>query len=153
MKKKTLLYVLFFIAFAGLLISTYLTTLQYSQVDSICDFNGQFSCSTVSESSYAKIMGIPISVLGLIGYGFFTIVPLFFLLKFDFKRIHKKLSNIFVVKGYFLLSIISLIFSLYLTYLELRTINVICPFCLLSQVLIIVIVFFSYITYKKFNIN
>jgi uncharacterized membrane protein len=149
MKKKTILYLLLIFSLLGLAASVYLVNLHYANVDSFCDFNQQFSCSSINQSAYSKIFGIPISIIGSIGYFFFALIPLLSLLNFDFKRIHKFLNPVNMIKYYFVLALLGFLFSLYLTYLELHTINVICPLCLFSQIIIIMLTFFSYVLYKK----
>jgi len=149
MNKKTILYTLIILSLLGLAASIYLAHLHYKMADSFCDFNEQFSCSSINKSAYAKIFGVPVSVLGIFGYTFFALVPLFLLLNFNFRKLYDKLTIPFITKSYFLIASGSFIFSLYLTYLELNTINVICPLCLVSQIIVIFILFFSYIIYNK----
>ncbi len=156
MKTKTILYILFFLALLGLATSIYLTHLHYLMFDSICDFNAQFSCTSISQSAYAKIFNIPISVLGIIGYSIFALIPLVLLLKkkfsfIDLQRIHPKLTLSLITRTYFLMALGSLLFSFYLTYLELHTINVVCPLCIFSQIIILIILFFSYIIHQKIS--
>ncbi|MBT4651263.1 vitamin K epoxide reductase family protein [Candidatus Woesearchaeota archaeon] len=148
MKKKTTLIILIILAILGVLTSAYLAYLHYTLVDSVCDFNAQFSCTTINRSAYAKIFDIPVSILGVFGYFLLAIIPFLLIKKVNFKKINTFLSNRLISKGYFLLSLAAFIFSLYLTGLELKVIGVICPLCLISQILILFILFFSYNIYK-----
>lgn len=50
---------------AGAAIAAYLTYTHYSHVAPICTSGG---CETVQHSRYAELAGIPVAVLGLIGY-------------------------------------------------------------------------------------
>src|SRR3989339_1499514 len=147
MKQKTILIVLLILSILGLAASVYLAELHYGMKDSFCDFNTQFSCTSINQSAYAVIWGVPVSVLGIFGYTFFALIPLLALLHFNFSRIHLHLTIPRLLRFYFFLICCSFLFSLYLTYLELHTINVICPLCLFSQIIIITLVFFSYIIY------
>lgn len=153
MKNKTIIIVLLSLALLGLVTSIYLTTLHYKGVDSICDFNQQFSCTDVSRSAYAKILTIPVSILGIVGYTFFALIALLILKKFNFTKIHNKLNPKIISGFYFYLILLAFFFSLYLTYIELNAIHVICPLCLLSQIIIVVMVFFSYLYYNNLKLR
>jgi uncharacterized membrane protein len=147
MKNKTILIILLILALLGLATSIYLTSLHYKNVDSICDFNQKFSCTDVSRSAYSLIFNIPVAIYGIVAYLFFALVPLLFLTKFSFKKISKYLCYVLVARLYFYVSLFGFFFSLYLTYIELNTIHVICPLCLLSQIIVVLILFFSYLFY------
>ncbi|MBU1112086.1 MAG: vitamin K epoxide reductase family protein [archaeon] len=153
MKNKTIMIILLSLALLGLVTSIYLTTLHYKGVDSICDFNQQFSCTDVSRSAYAKIFSIPVSILGMVGYAFFAIMALLILKNFNFGKIHKRFNQKWIAGLYFYVTLLAFLFSLYLTYIELNAIHVICPLCLLSQIIIIIMVFFSYLHYKNLKLK
>ncbi len=53
------------LALAGTGISAYLTYAWYAEATIACTTGG---CETVQSSSYAKLAGIPVPVLGLVGY-------------------------------------------------------------------------------------
>ena len=53
------------LALAGAGISAYLTYAWYAEATIACTTGG---CETVQSSSYAKLAGIPVPVLGLVGY-------------------------------------------------------------------------------------
>ena len=53
-------------ALAGLGLAAYLTYVRFSGDDLACPVGG--SCATVQESQYAELLGIPVPVLGLLGY-------------------------------------------------------------------------------------
>ena len=54
------------LAAAGLLISTYLSWVHFVGVAPVCVGGG--GCETVQSSRYATVLGVPVSVLGLVGY-------------------------------------------------------------------------------------
>ena len=153
MKNKTIMITLLSLALLGLVTSIYLTTLHYKGVDSICDFNQQFSCTDVSRSAYAKILTIPVSILGMAGYTFFAVMSLLMLKRFNFKKIYNKLNSKVIAGLYFYVTLLAFFFSLYLTYIELNAIHVICPLCLVSQAIIITMVFFSYLYYNNLKLK
>jgi uncharacterized membrane protein len=49
----------------GLGIAAYLTYVHYANVAPVCTSGG---CETVQRSSYAELAGVPVAVLGLVGY-------------------------------------------------------------------------------------
>jgi uncharacterized membrane protein len=55
------------LAVAGLAVAGYLTYVHYAGIEPICAGGGG-GCERVQTSSYAELAGIPVVVLGLIGY-------------------------------------------------------------------------------------
>lgn len=55
------------VAVLGLAVSAYLTIARLSGGDVACVVGG--GCTTVQESEYSELLGIPVPVLGLAGYG------------------------------------------------------------------------------------
>jgi len=124
-KNKNLIPVLV-LSLSGILISLYLTYTYYSTSGFSFCITGQ-DCEIVKESAYSSMMGIPVALIGVIGYIAITIVTLF---TFTKKR---KWMMLFV------LSTTGVAFSAYLTYIELFRINAVCSYCVLSAVLMVVI--------------
>src|SRR4051795_9992167 len=54
------------VALAGLGIATYLTVVHYAGGSPVCAI--AHGCATVQKSDYASLAGIPVAVLGVIGY-------------------------------------------------------------------------------------
>ena len=103
----------------GIADAGYLTYVHYAGIKVACLASG--GCETVQASSYAKLAGIPVSVLGLIGYvGILLTVA-----------IRTELSR----AAAFGIALIGFGFSMYLTYRELFTIKAICQWCVASAVL------------------
>jgi uncharacterized membrane protein len=104
---------------AGLGIAGYLTYVHYAGLHPVCVASG--GCETVQSSSYAKLAGIPVPLLGLIGY---AAILASLLWRGDTGRL--------ATAG---LALVGFGFSLYLTYLELFVIEAICQWCVASAVL------------------
>ncbi len=81
---------------------------------------GGSGCSVVEKSQYSHLLGIHISILGLIGY---VLILGATVSRTDYGRI-----------GALVLSLFGFGFSLYLTYLELWEIFAICQWCVASAV-------------------
>jgi uncharacterized membrane protein len=119
----------------GLLVSIYMTIYKITNNESMCI--GSSGCSEVNASRYSEINGIPVAVLGVIGYT--TILALMFL---------EQRPGVIQQNGtmiFFGVSLLGFLFTLYLIYLEIALIKAYCPFCLTSQAVMIVIFIFSVI--------
>jgi uncharacterized membrane protein len=108
----------------GLGIAGYLTYVHYAGLKVACLANG--GCETVQSSRYAKLDGIPVPVLGLLGYAG---ILLSLAVPGDAGR----------ASG-FGLALIGFLFSGYLTYRELFTIKAICQWCVGSAIVMTVLV-------------
>ncbi len=97
----------------------YLTYVHYAGLKVLCLSSG--GCETVQASRWAKLDGIPVSVLGLLGY----IGILGSLI------IRTELGR----AAGFAIALIGFGFSMYLTYRELFTIKAICQWCVSSAVI------------------
>ncbi len=118
------------IAGIGLLNAVYLIILKYTNNKGMC-LQGIGDCWSVNISRYSMIGGIPVAVLGAIG--FLAIITLLLLeSKEGFLREQGVLIN-------FGLTLIGVLFSAYLTYLEIAVIRAICPFCVLSAICMVVL--------------
>jgi uncharacterized membrane protein len=111
------------LALIGVGIAGYLTYVHYEGLKVLCLSSG--GCETVQSSRFAKLDGVPVAVLGLLGYiGILGSLP-----------IRGELGR---VTG-FALALIGFGFSMYLTYRELFTIKAICQWCVASAVLMTIL--------------
>jgi uncharacterized membrane protein len=132
---KRLRQITIVLAIIGLLVSIYMTVYKYSNNEAMCI--GSSGCSEVNASRYSEINGIPVALLGVIGYS--IILALLFL---------EGRPGFFQQYGTMLLfgvSLIGFLFTLYLIYLEIALIKAYCPFCLTSQAVMTVIFIISVI--------
>ena len=110
-------------ALLGLAIAAYLTYVHYAGIEPICAASG--GCERVQSSSYSKLVGVPVALLGLIGYAGILVVAL---LPGEAARLATAW-----------LAAVGLGFSLYLTYLELFEIEAICQWCVASALIMAVL--------------
>jgi uncharacterized membrane protein len=122
-RRPTLRVATFAVALIGLGIATYLTIVHYAGGSPACAI--AHGCETVQKSRYAELAGIPVAVLGLVGY----VGILASLLRDD---------EAFRTATAFI-AIVGLAFSGYLTYLELFTIHAICIWCVGSAICMLVL--------------
>jgi uncharacterized membrane protein len=109
-----------FLATFGIGVATYIAIADSGGGSPVCIAGGQ-GCQTVAESSYSHLAGVNIAVFGIIGY---VLLLGCALLRGDAPRI-----------AGFAIALVGFGYSLYLTYLELFTIDAICQWCVLSAVL------------------
>ena len=121
--------VLLALAVVGVGIATYLTYVHYAQIEPICTTGG---CETVQSSRYATLGGIPIAVFGLGMY--LAIVALLVA-----RRTERWRDVPLFAAWTFLLALGGVLYSAYLTYLELRVIHAICTWCVASAITVTLI--------------
>jgi uncharacterized membrane protein len=109
------------IAGIGACVAGYLTYVHYAGLQPFCAGGGH-GCERVQSSSYAKLGGIPVAVLGLAGY---VAIAAALLARGERARLA---AAALAVSGFG--------FSAYLTYLELFVIDAICQWCVASAVLL-----------------
>jgi len=133
--QKKLVWASIVISILGFLDSLYLLIFKLSKNNAMCLGNGD--CSTVNSSRFSVIYGIPVSLLGMIAY-----LAIFILLALELRKILTRENSNLLVFG---LSLVGVLFSAYLTYIELYVIHAVCPFCVVSAVVITVIFLISII--------
>ena len=105
---------------AGLAVAGYLTWVHYADLEPICA-GGSGGCERVQSSDYAELAGVPVALLGVIGYAAI-------------------LASLAVPgdAGRFagaLLALAGFGFSAWLTYVELFEIDAICQWCVAKAVI------------------
>ncbi len=120
------------LAVIGLGVAIYLTYVHYSGTKPACTAGA--SCIKVQTSQWSKLAGVPVALIGLIGY----IAILGSLLVPD--REESRL----VTLG---LTLIGFLFSGYLTYRELFSIHAICEWCASSAVILTILLICAVIRY------
>lgn len=120
MSDTRLRHVAFGFTLAGLGIAIYLTYVHYSGVKALCEI--AHGCEKVQTSEWSKLAGVPVAVLGLVGYAGI-------------------LASLFVPGEAGLIAgaaqaIVGVGFSAYLTYRELFSIEAICIWCVGSAIIL-----------------
>jgi len=118
------------LALTGLFISIYLllyTLGFYGEL--VC---GSGSCETVQTSEYASLFGIPVAGWGAAWYGAVLVLS-FLAVQPAFAEAKWTTPSILLLAG------LGLLFSIYLTYVELFVIYAICWWCVTSAVLTLLI--------------
>jgi uncharacterized membrane protein len=113
-------------ALAGLFVATYLALFKLGYIGNLVCAVG--SCEVVQTSKWATLLGYPVAVWGVVYYVAVLAVALAGLSP-SFAD-NRRLSQLLV-----LMTATGVLFSLWLTYLELFVIDAICMWCVVSAVL------------------
>lgn len=143
LKKEKIFKIIYWLSLFGIIVASYsLYEYYYGTADGFCNINERFSCFAVYKSGYSAIFGVPIALLGVIGYGIF-----FTLSHWGLSGRMLKVSNLI-----FSLALMSVVFSGYLAYVSGFVIKVWCPTCVASYVLTLA-VFACSVVLKKESLN
>ncbi|RLE37695.1 vitamin K epoxide reductase [Candidatus Woesearchaeota archaeon] len=129
--------ILIVLAMIGIIIASYLLYVELNAAAGACGKG----CTAVNTSKYAKIYGVPIALIGVIGY---SIVFVTVILKVTLLKKHKLQIRKFLWTIIFL----AFLFSSYLTYLEVFIIQAICPYCIASAIVVLLMLVAISITLK-----
>ena len=129
MSRRTLRITLLVLTLLGVGVASYLTYIHYAGIKPLCGRNGG-GCEIVQTSEYSKLAGVPVALIGLIGY----VAILAALLAPDSE------SSRFAAVG---LTVVGFGFSAYLTGRELFSIHHLCEWCLSSAVIVTVLMCLS----------
>lgn len=114
----------FIVTGIGMLDSLYLSWVKIINSQVYCGTSGQ--CETVNSSSYSMLAGIPIAYLG---FGAYLVILL--LLFLEGRNLFWQENSPLLVFG---ISLVGVLFSAYLTYIEIAVLHAICPYCVVSAI-------------------
>ncbi|HMD56661.1 MAG TPA: vitamin K epoxide reductase family protein [Solirubrobacteraceae bacterium] len=129
MSARTLRIVMIVLALIGVGLTTYLTYVHYAGIKVAC-VQGHDECEAVQTSTYSKVAGLPVALMGLIGY--IAILGTLLLRETETTR----LATLALTFGGFA-------FSCYLTFREVFTLEKICEWCVSSAILMTVLMCLS----------
>jgi uncharacterized membrane protein len=116
------------LSLVGVGVSGYLTYTRWFDKSVVCA--GLHSCQTVAESSYSHLGPVPVSVLGVLGYAAILAVAAFWL------RVGDRFGDwpLLAIWG---MSVGGVVYSIYLTYVELFVIDAVCIWCVTQAVVML----------------
>jgi uncharacterized membrane protein len=126
MSSRALRITMIVLATVGLCLAGYLTYIHYAGITPPCSIKGN-PCSQVQKSQYSLLLGVPVALMGLLGY----VAILASLLAPDGE------NSRFATMA---LTLAGFGFSMYLTYREVFTLHKICEWCVSSAVILTVMV-------------
>jgi uncharacterized membrane protein len=122
-------------AVIGLGVAIYLTFIETTNTAPVCGPVGD--CGSVQASPYARLFGVlPVGLLGALGY--VGILVAWFVGRFGPPSVNR-----LTAAAIFGMALFGVVFSIYLTYLELYIIKAVCIWCLSSAVLISLVLLLS----------
>jgi uncharacterized membrane protein len=119
----------------GFALATYLTIVHYGKFVVLCTTKHN-SCQAVQHSIYSTVFGIPVALLGLIGY--ILILASLFAPQSELTRLATLGVTLF-----------GMLFSGYLTYREVFTLKEICEWCVSSAILMLLLFIGAAIRYLR----
>ena len=118
-------YIISLLALAGLGVSAYLLTVHWGWWSAVC--LGVGDCEAVNTSRYSEFLGIPVALFGMGAYAAMFALSVF---------AQQNIQPLWTRRGIFILAAVGVAFSAYLTYIELYVLYEICPWCVLSAILV-----------------
>jgi len=116
------------VTLVGVIVSAYMAYVEMTANPAVCGVIGD--CNAVQQSEYASLLGIPIGVIGMMGY------LMMFVINIAINRVPHTYRSQFLT----LLKVLvggSAVFTIYLTFLEPFVIGAICAWCLLSSLIVL----------------
>lgn len=107
----------------GVGIAGYLSWVKLTDTEAFC--GGVGDCSTVQNSIYAYLLGVPVAYLGLLCYLALLALALY-------NRWQQPERGSLPDLAFFVLAAGGVVFSVYLTYTELFLLREVCPWCVAS---------------------
>lgn len=117
----------------GLVDSLYLTWAKLTHSEVVCGGIGE--CQTVNNSPYSEIGGVPIALLGMGAY--FVLLTLLYLETLG--GFWLEYSRMFI----FGISLAGVLYSAYLTFIEISVLQAICLYCVVSAIVMLLLFFLS----------
>jgi vitamin-K-epoxide reductase (warfarin-sensitive) len=129
---RRVLLLIALLAVAGAVVSSVSLYHHYrTSQTSYCDFGESFNCDIVNRSTYSVVFGVPVALIGIIGY-----VALLALATFYRSKAETRVMLLIASQT-------GLLFALYLTYIEGFVLAAWCILCLSSLALIFSIAMLS----------
>jgi uncharacterized membrane protein len=128
MSRRALRILMIVLTLIGVGIASYVTYVHYAGIKPACTAGE--SCTKVQTSIYSELAGVPVALMGLIGY----IAILATLLAPESER--TRFATLALTLGGFG-------FSAYLTYRELFSIHAICEWCVTSAIVMTILMLLS----------
>jgi uncharacterized membrane protein len=114
----------------GLFVSAYLYLYKIGRIGTLACGSGD--CETVQTSQWSQFLGVDVALIGLVGYAVLLVVALVALRSSQVERRPPALLLTALAAG-------GVLFTGYLTYLELFVIHAICRWCVGSAAIIVTI--------------
>jgi uncharacterized membrane protein len=108
-------WILILLCVAGIIAASLALREHYREGDSPCSINERWDCGIVNKSPFAVIKGIPVGLIGIVGYLLLGVLA--------FQRWYRMMLGA---------TLLGLAFSLYLAHIEKDVLGVWCIYCVIS---------------------
>lgn len=129
------------LAAGGLGVSAYLTYLKLQVGSGVTCGIGD--CDLVNSSIYSEVAGIPVALIGMMGYALLLVLNAT-ALSAQPEGFYRPLLALI-----FLAALAGSLFSAYLTYVELFVLRAICPWCVVSALIITALLILSAVALRS----
>ncbi len=119
------------LAVIGIAVAGYMAWAELTGNETVCSDVGKIDCAAVQQSAYAKTLGMPVAVLGLLGY----VAMLGVLVLEDQVPLLAAYGRTLVVG----MALFGVIFQTYLTWIEASVLDAWCQWCVASFVTVTLI--------------
>lgn len=141
-------YIVLGLSVCGLMASVYLSVSHYRVYTdmgyrSFCAISRAINCDTVSQSSYAIFLNVPVPVWGIVGYFFFM---LFLFLAENGKQKQARLWTIT-----FLLALLFSLYSLALAFISSYYIGAYCLVCIFTYAINFLLAYYTWLITTRFS--
>jgi len=124
----------------GLFVSAYLYLYKIGRIGTLACGTG--GCETVQASEWSRFLGVEVALIGVLGYAALLLVALLALRPASTERPEPALALAALAAG-------GVLFTIYLTSLELFVIHAICRWCVGSAAIIVTILILSLLELKR----
>jgi uncharacterized membrane protein len=116
-KQKKIYTAMLLLGLAALIVTGFLISLHLkpAEVGSFCNLDDYWNCDRVNKSTFAELMGIPVSYLGFAFYSFLTILIVGLINGVDFQKRLKPITPSFLLAAN---AVFSSLGAIYLLFLE-----------------------------------
>jgi len=150
---RTLIKAVIILAIVGTLVASYMLYAHYGSASTLCPpaTDGQVSCDIVNKSIYSEILGIPVSVFGILGYLAILICGILINNKTVYaqknhfiKKYQHRLEALFVI-----VVSMALFFTLWLNFVMFEVLKTLCLFCEFSAITIVMLLLISIMIWRR----
>ena len=125
---------------AGLFIASYLYLYKIGQIGTLACGSG--GCETVQLSPQSRFLGVDVALIGVVGYAVLLVLSLLALQPRFAGRAWPSRWLLWLSSG-------ALLFSVYLTGLELFVIHAICRYCVASAVIVLLVFLLAWLDWRR----
>jgi uncharacterized membrane protein len=130
--KLTRPLVIVILSVIGIAVSIYLLTVHLGFWNAVC--LGVGNCELVNTSRFSEFLGLPVALWGIGAYIGLLALSI---------AVMRKMFVPWAQRGLFAVAAMGVAFSLYLTYIEVFVLHEICPWCVLSAIIVTTIAVLS----------